>query len=114
MLVTSSVTSQVAGYGPIMVATAGLITALVAGATRRDKASEGRATTLDAKADTALRGLETALDRTEQERARWETRALTAEQRNVECEQKIDALQETLARLSHSDPRPQGPRRKEK
>lgn len=62
-------------YGPIIIATAGLITATVAALSRRDKKDVDVATTTDRRTQTALAGLTAAYDRCDAERARQEARA---------------------------------------
>jgi len=96
---SSSGTTALAAWGPILVASAGFITAIVAAFTRRDRRQADQLSGADAKINTALKGLEAALDRTERERARWQTRAETAEAACAEAKEREEACDEELASL---------------
>lgn len=81
--------TQITAYGPIIVAAGGLITAIVAAISRRDRKIDAATINLDAKTNTAIKGLTEAYDRLETERARWELRATTAEARVQELEDQL-------------------------
>lgn len=97
MIDATDVGAQVAGYGPLMIATAGLATALISGFSRRDKRSVDQSSTLDARTNTALKGLDTALSRVEAERARWQAQAEADAARADAAEAEADELRAQLA-----------------
>lgn len=97
----SSGGTGVGAYGPIVIATAGLITALIAALNRRDSSKNMANTNLDARTNTALRGLESYADRVEKDRDRlleeskqWQQRAETAEARVDDLEDRIAQLED--------------------
>lgn len=93
----ADVGAQVTGYGPLMIATAGLATALISGFTRRDRRQVDQTTVLDQRTNTALKGLDTALQRVESERTRWEEEATRERLRADALEDEVAALRAQLA-----------------
>jgi uncharacterized membrane protein YgaE (UPF0421/DUF939 family) len=91
--------SPVSTYGPIVVATAGLITALVAALGRRDKKTSDITNNLDARTQTALKGLQAYSERAELERARWQEHAEKETLRADAAEAKVEELERELARV---------------
>jgi uncharacterized protein HemX len=88
--------NTIATYGPLIVALGGLITALVAALGRRDRRSADQLQGLDARTNTALKGLTEAYDRCDAERARWQKQAEETGSRLEACDQKIEELEEQV------------------
>ena len=111
VLVAASAThgSSIVSWGPLGVAAAGLITAAVAALARRDRRRNDVVTSIDARTNTALRGLEAYADRLEKERAAWQVRAEAAEARVEELEAENDRLESECERLRRG---PTTPRRR--
>lgn len=94
---TSGNISPLSSYGPIVVATAGLITALVAALGRRDKKTSDITNNLDARTQTALKGLQAYSERAEAERARWQEHAEKETLRADAAEAEVERLERELA-----------------
>ena len=78
--------TTIATWLPLFVASGGLLTAFITGFTRHDVKQRDQVTNLDARTNTAIKGLTEAYDRLDAERARvekerdeWRERAETAE-----------------------------------
>lgn len=80
-------------YAPILVAIAALATAIISALSRRDKKSVDAATTLDARTNTAIRGLTEAYDRLDLERAREVEGRVEAERVSEEQAVRIHELE---------------------
>lgn len=98
VLAAADAGSQITAYGPIIVAVGGLVTAVVAAFSRRDRKIDAASSNLDAKTNTAIKGLTEAYDRLETERSRWEQRALAAEARVRELEDEEERSDPTTPR----------------
>lgn len=79
-------------YAPLIVAAAGLGTAIIAALSRRDRRQIDNLTQVDAHTNTAIRGLTEAYDRLEIERAREERGRVEAEKIAEEQEVRIAEL----------------------
>ena len=84
--------SLIATYAPLIVAAAGLGTAIVASLSRRDRRQNDDSVQMDARTNTAIRGLTEAYDRVEAERSREERRAVEAERTRDELLERVDEL----------------------
>ena len=91
--------SALSSYGPILIATAGLITALVAALSRRDKKQTDFTSNLDARTKTALAGIQAYADRAEAERARCQEHAEQETARADAAETRVEELEAEVASL---------------
>lgn len=85
-------------WGPLLVAVAGLATALIAALTRKDRSREGLLNNIDARTNTAIKGLTEAYDRVDKERAREEAGRLEAEARAEALHLRNEELEEEVER----------------
>lgn len=103
ILAAGSTPGILVSYGPILVATGGIMMAIIAAYGRKDKKVTDQSENLDKKTNTVLKGLELSLERTETERAYWEARAIAAEKKEAAleeqhetCEAEIESLRKQL------------------
>jgi hypothetical protein len=93
---------SIASWLPLFVASGGLLTAFVTGFSRRDQKQRDYTTTIDARTNTAIKGLTEAYDRLEVERARIEQERDEWRERAVSAEEELAAFKKRRSRRGES------------